>query len=186
MSRTYVNLEGALFVPLYATPKSTPDALNIVFKGDKSHESAISLSFLKLQGRESKTRVLGIFHCLLTKSNSDLLDFQQAVSGYKVVYDKLAGMTNFLGMDHLIFLQEGYQNSYVYSHRVVAWQTEIRARESANMVSKAARAFSAESGSSCREFTRSISQRIISTLYCPIINKELHNFSHVSYSTYNG
>lgn len=123
---------------------STPDALNIVFKGDKSHERAISLSFLKLQGRESKSLVLGIFHCLLTKSNSDLLNFQQAVSGYKVVYDKSAGMPNFLGMDRLIFWQEGYQNSYVYAHRVVARQAEIRARESANMDSKAARGFSAE------------------------------------------
>ena len=88
MSRTDVNLEGALFVPLYATPRSTPDALNIVFKGDKSHGSAISLSFLKLKGRESKGQVLDIYHCLLTNYNLDLLDFQQAISGYKVAYDE--------------------------------------------------------------------------------------------------
>lgn len=61
MPRTDVNLLGALFVPLYATPRSTPDALNIVFKGDKSHGSAISLSFLKLQGREGESQVLAVF-----------------------------------------------------------------------------------------------------------------------------
>lgn len=88
ISSTDVNLQGALFVPLYATPRSTPDALNIVFKGDKSHGSAMSLSFLKLKGMKGKGQVLGILFCLLTKSNLDLLDFQQAVSGYKVAYDE--------------------------------------------------------------------------------------------------
>lgn len=87
-SRTDVNLQGALFVPLYATPGSTPDALNIVFKGDESLGSAISLSFLKLRGMESKIPVLGILYCLLTKYILDLLDFQQAVSGYRVAYDE--------------------------------------------------------------------------------------------------
>lgn len=87
-SRTEVNLQGALLVPLYATPRSTPDALNIVFKGDKSLGSAISLSFLKLKGMKSKCQVLGILYYLLTKSDLDLLDFQQAVSGYKVTYDE--------------------------------------------------------------------------------------------------
>lgn len=53
-SRTDVNLQSAVLVPLYATPRSTPDALNIVFKGDKSLGSAISLSFLKLKGMESR------------------------------------------------------------------------------------------------------------------------------------
>lgn len=49
-----VNLQGAVFVPLYATPRSTSDALNIIFKGDKFCGSAISLNFLKLKGMESK------------------------------------------------------------------------------------------------------------------------------------
>lgn len=48
-----VNLPVALLVPLYATPSSTPDALNIVFQGDKSLGNAISLSFLSLKGMES-------------------------------------------------------------------------------------------------------------------------------------
>ena len=48
----------------------------------------MSLSFLKLKGMKSKGQVLGILYCLLTKSNLDLLDFQQAVSGYKVAYDE--------------------------------------------------------------------------------------------------
>lgn len=73
---------------MYATPSSTPDAMNIVFKGDKSHGSAISLSFLTLKGMESNGQVLGILSTLLTKCNLDLLDFQQAVSGYKVAYDE--------------------------------------------------------------------------------------------------
>ena len=53
-SRTDVNLQSAVLVPTYATLRSTPDALNIVFKGDKSLGSAISLSFLQLKGMESR------------------------------------------------------------------------------------------------------------------------------------
>ena len=93
-------------------------------------------------------------------------------------------MTNFEGMGHLILLQEGYQNSYVYTHRIVAWQTEIRARESADLEPKTAGGSSAESRSTWRAFT--ISQRITNSIYGPIINKELHNFSHVPHIAHIG
>ena len=65
--RDHINLERAYFVPLYASPNSLPKALNIVFRGDESAEQDTALSFLKLQ---------------------DVLDFQQAITAYKVVFNE--------------------------------------------------------------------------------------------------
>ena len=91
-------------------------------------------------------------------------------------------MTNFEVMDHLILSQEGYQNSDVYSYRVMAWQTEIRAWESANLDSKTARRPSAEPRSGWRTLT--IPQRLNSCIYGSIVSKELNNFSHVPFITH--
>ena len=65
--RDHINLERAYYVSLYASPKSSPEALNVVFRGDESAGEDTALSFLKLK---------------------DLLDFQQAITGYKVVFDE--------------------------------------------------------------------------------------------------
>lgn len=64
--RDHINLQRAYYIPLYASPKSQPDVLNIVFKGDEDSGEDRALSFLKL---------------------TDLLAFQQAITGYKVVFD---------------------------------------------------------------------------------------------------
>lgn len=182
MPRTNASLEGALFVPLYVTPKSLPYALNIDFKDDKSHGSASSLSFLKLQGKESECKVLGTFHCLLTKSNSDPLIFHQATSGYKIVYD---WYDEFSGDVPSHLFAARISNLLRILPPVLAWQTEIRARVSSNMDSKAARGISAELRSSWRAFTIQILHWIKSSVYCPIIKKELQNFSNASHSAHN-
>lgn len=64
--RDPINLVRACYVPLYADPSTPPDILNVIFKGDQDSGEDRALSFLKL---------------------TDLLDFQQAITGYKVVYD---------------------------------------------------------------------------------------------------
>ncbi|KAL9131579.1 MAG: hypothetical protein Q9217_000536 [Psora testacea] len=65
--RDHINLERAYFVPLYASPDSSPEAFNIVFRGDESAGEDTALRFLKLK---------------------DMLDFQQAITAYKVVFDE--------------------------------------------------------------------------------------------------
>lgn len=67
IDRDHLNLERVYCVPLYASPKSTPDALNFVFRGEIDAEEDTALSFLRLK---------------------DLLDFQQAITGHKVVFDQ--------------------------------------------------------------------------------------------------
>lgn len=64
--RDPINLLRARYVPLYADPSTSPEVLNVTFKGDDDSGEDRALSFLKL---------------------TDLLDFQQAITGYKVVYD---------------------------------------------------------------------------------------------------
>ena len=61
-----INLERAYFVPLYASPNSLATAMNIVFRGDESTQEDTALSFLNM---------------------NDLLKFQQAITGYRVVLD---------------------------------------------------------------------------------------------------
>ena len=64
--RDPINLVRARYIPLYADPSTPPDNLNVIFKGDQDLGEDRALSFLKL---------------------TDLLDFQQAITGHKVVFD---------------------------------------------------------------------------------------------------
>ena len=64
--RDWVNLDRAYFVPLYAVPKSSPRAMNVIFRGDESSSEDNALMFKKM---------------------TELLDFQQAITGYKVILD---------------------------------------------------------------------------------------------------
>lgn len=173
------------FLYLCTPPRGPPQTRWISSsKAIRALKALLVSAFLNWRVWKSKCQVLGILYYLLTNSNLDLLDFQQAISGYKVAYDEWADMTNFEVMDHLILSQEGYQNSDVYSHRVMAWQTEIRAWESSNLDSKTARRSSAEPRSAWRTFT--ISQRLNSSIYGSIVGMELKNFSHVLLITHNG
>ena len=61
----YIDLSCAYLLPIYANPSSS-DVLNVSFRGNDSAGEPTALSFLKLK---------------------DLLDFQQAITSYRVVFD---------------------------------------------------------------------------------------------------
>lgn len=94
--RDWVNLDKAYFVPLYATPQSSPRAMNVIFRGDQTSSEDTALMFLKM---------------------TELLDFQQAITGYKVVLDDADVATH------------GYQSTGVFTGkhsrevgRIQIWQ----------------------------------------------------------------
>lgn len=65
--RDYALLNRAFLIPWYANPESSSQAFNVTFSGNEGVSANRAFVFLKLQ---------------------DVLDFQQAVTGYKVAFDR--------------------------------------------------------------------------------------------------
>lgn len=65
--RDYALLNRAFLIPWYANPDSSSQAFNVTFSGNEGVSANRAFVFLKLQ---------------------DVLDFQQAITGYKIAFDR--------------------------------------------------------------------------------------------------
>jgi hypothetical protein len=83
--REHIRLERVHIVPQYSVKDSTPESRTILFKNEKLVPMSKPLTFQNRRGNRTLRLLCSCSTCLL---EIDMFQFQQAMTGYKVIYDE--------------------------------------------------------------------------------------------------